>query len=720
MIEILIPTVTAIITLVFACAVMLKESRNLSNRLLSIGALSVLICLTGIIGLQITNSTKMVALWSRLILFAIAIFPPIGIAFCKSFLRTNIAEFQRSGQGVTWLYSIISLFFIILLPGRGIVRNLLLSQNGITFEFTILGKLLILYFIIALIHIAVNLEPIIVTNFQKTTKNVKRVAISYIATLLFLIAAGTQIILGATLPIWIVWIACGLVAMVFVTYGFFEFQKTLEGIYFSSRVVYSSFILLGTGIYFVLLGVSGYFFKNTGSDWGNQLIIFSTIGVFIIFFITLFSTRIKIRIQSFWRRNIYQKKFDFREEWQQFSKKISYNLEIPSISENLVHHVASLFRINEGALYLNTTQDRIYELVAALKKKSNFPQKITLNENYLEIFNVKTGARKNARSLKLDECFDKSLQSIFSSTLPLVVEQELLGILCFGQMEELKQEELELISLFVDQAALAIHNQQLTSKLIEVKALESVHKISSFVIHDLRNHVSILSMLVENSPKYAHRLDFRQNMIDTLEKTVHDMKELISKISISKNKPVQTNAPLSINDLIHNVLTELKTQKSENIKIKEEFSDVPLIFGDKDNFITLVRNLSINAIEAMANGGDITVKTQYFDGSNNGTCKDDTSYKRVELHFADTGTGMAEDFLLNKIFHPFCSTKKEGLGIGLFQCKEIVGSLGGQIHVKSKLGMGTIFTISLPAIEDSYFNKRGRKIACEIKTDIYN
>ncbi len=81
---------------------------------------------------------------------------------------------------------------------------------------------------------------------------------------------------------------------------------------------------------------------------------------------------------------------------------------------------------------------------------------------------------------------------------------------------------------------------------------------------------------------------------------------------------------------------------------------------------------------------------------------------------------MAEDFLLNKIFHPFCSTKKEGLGIGLFQCKEIVGSLGGQIHVKSKLGMGTIFTISLPAIEDSYFNKRGRKIACEIKTDIYN
>ncbi|MFQ5639886.1 MAG: ATP-binding protein [bacterium] len=524
---------------------------------------------------------------------------------------------------------------------------------------------------------------------------------SYIAATLFLIATGTQILLGAHLPIWMVWVACGLVASVFVTYGIFEFKRTFDRIYVSSQIIYSSILLIGTGTYFVFLGISGYFFRASHRDWSNHhLLILSTLGVFIIFLMTLFSTKIKTRIQSFWRRSIYQKKFDFREEWQHFSRMLANTLDISAMAENLISHTVRLFRIKHAALYLMGQDDGIFDFVAGSQNKSPMPQKLTLDE-----------------SSKLEWDLDEAFRSNFSAALPLIVERKRLGVLFFRQPEKLRQEEFDLLSLFVDQAALAIYNLQLTSKLFEAKALQSVHKLSSFVIHDLRNHVSMLSMLLENSKKYAQRPDFRRDMMDTLESTVQDMKHLISKISISGDKSINTQAPLFINELVRKVIRELKVPKLDKVEIVEEYSIVPSVYGDETTFTALVRNLCLNAIEAMPAGGVVTVKTHCLDSSQNGALGDHKVNRDVEILVNDTGIGMSQEFIRDHVFHPFWSTKQNGLGIGLFQCKEIVESLGGRIRVDSRLGKGTTFTVSLPAMREAS-DERNEPIAKKLETEL--
>ena len=101
----------------------------------------------------------------------------------------------------------------------------------------------------------------------------------------------------------------------------------------------------------------------------------------------------------------------------------------------------------------------------------------------------------------------------------------------------------------------------------------------------------------------------------------------------------------------------------------------------------------------MPRGGTLTIETKCILSSSNEDQSTDNQKQYVEIRFMDSGTGMSEEFVRDKLFHPFSSTKKFGFGIGLFHCKEIVNALGGHIEVTSIVNQGTVFTISLPVLE---------------------
>ena len=102
----------------------------------------------------------------------------------------------------------------------------------------------------------------------------------------------------------------------------------------------------------------------------------------------------------------------------------------------------------------------------------------------------------------------------------------------------------------------------------------------------------------------------------------------------------------------------------------------------------------INAAEALPNGGAIHILTKQLNGD--ASSKNNVNETQIEIVIADTGTGMTEDFLNNHLFKPFKTTKKKGLGIGLYHCREIINAHGGTIEVESKLNEGTRFKVILP------------------------
>jgi signal transduction histidine kinase len=136
-----------------------------------------------------------------------------------------------------------------------------------------------------------------------------------------------------------------------------------------------------------------------------------------------------------------------------------------------------------------------------------------------------------------------------------------------------------------------------------------------------------------------------------------------------------------LNKLVTDALGELRLSRA--VRVLTEFEDLPPVPADREHLKSVVANLVLNAAEAMDDGGLIRVRTEH-------------QGQRVLVSVTDSGCGMSESFIRERLFRPFQSTKKKGLGIGLFQCRAIVQAHGGGIQVTSEPQKGTTFIVSLP------------------------
>jgi signal transduction histidine kinase len=119
------------------------------------------------------------------------------------------------------------------------------------------------------------------------------------------------------------------------------------------------------------------------------------------------------------------------------------------------------------------------------------------------------------------------------------------------------------------------------------------------------------------------------------------------------------------------------------VELTRALRPVPAVVADRDQIQSVVTNLVLNARDALTSGGAIRVSTEYQD-------------ERVTLSVTDNGCGMSQTFINQSLYRPFQSTKKKGLGIGLFQTRAIVQAHGGSMHVESEPGKGTTFVVTLP------------------------
>jgi putative PEP-CTERM system histidine kinase len=211
-----------------------------------------------------------------------------------------------------------------------------------------------------------------------------------------------------------------------------------------------------------------------------------------------------------------------------------------------------------------------------------------------------------------------------------------------------------------------------------------VARVSSFVLHDLKNMTSTLSLMLDNANEYIDDPEFQQDMIGTLKSTVNKMKSLMDRLKEIPDKQQISAVHSDLAVLAEDVLRELPKLNGA-VRITKELKKAPAMV-DTEEIKKVLLNILLNAIEATApSGGDIFIETGTEEGF---------SFIRV----SDTGSGMTEEFMKEHLFKPFRTTKKKGLGIGLYQCKQIVEAHKGTIKVKSAHNSGTEVTILIPAV----------------------
>ncbi|NJD62810.1 MAG: GHKL domain-containing protein [Deltaproteobacteria bacterium] len=233
--------------------------------------------------------------------------------------------------------------------------------------------------------------------------------------------------------------------------------------------------------------------------------------------------------------------------------------------------------------------------------------------------------------------------------------------------------------------------------------METFHAFSAFVMHELKNFVSMLSLVVQTAERNFGDPEFRADALASISQTTEKMKRMMDRLAVLSRKLELECTVADLNDVARDALSGLNGALGS--RIVGEFGKIPAVAIDPIQMKKVVTNLVLNAEEAMAAKGEIRLSTTESDG-------------KVVLMVSDTGCGMTRDFIEERLFKPFSTTKSGGFGIGLYQVKGIVEAHGGTIEVESAVGRGSTFRVLLPkeAVEPRNRKPQNRDVLRNHKT----
>jgi putative PEP-CTERM system histidine kinase len=271
--------------------------------------------------------------------------------------------------------------------------------------------------------------------------------------------------------------------------------------------------------------------------------------------------------------------------------------------------------------------------------------------------------------------------------VPLRAGEQNLGVLVLADRVNgaiYTLEELELLKCIGDQMTSVLLNLRLASEVARAKELEAFRTMSAFFVHDLKNAAASLNLMLKNLSVHFDDPAFREDALRGVGNTARRIDEMIARLSALRQRPDSIKVDADLNQLVNEALDRVNGMP--NVELMRELQPLPSILADREQIQSVVTNLVLNARDALGSGGRIQVRTEHRGN-------------RVVLSVVDNGCGMSQAFLKESLFRPFQSTKKKGLGIGLFQSRAIVQAHGGGVHVESEPGKGTTFLVSFPVNE---------------------
>jgi putative PEP-CTERM system histidine kinase len=454
-------------------------------------------------------------------------------------------------------------------------------------------------------------------------------------------------------------------------------------------LLYRSVVVAVLGVYLLMAGVMAWLVNwldvPEALFWSSVAIFVSALGLSAV----LLSEDVRWRIRRFIGVNFYRSKYDYREQWTRFTKRLGSIVTLDDLAPELLGFVTEAVGTPRAVLYVASDAAGCHRLATAVEV-GQAPACLTIPADLgarlvadrVPVPLGDTGGANAARGSAgaLAALRDSDLVLL----VPLVWRNDLVGLMAVGRERTglpYTVEDVELLTTFGEQAAGAIVTARLSERLARTREFEAFHRLTSFVIHDLKNAISALSMLTQNALDHIGDPEFQRDAIHTVSRTAGRIRALLAKLTTDSQEQRMQFEAVDLPALVDDALPPLFAGK--RIRLRKDLRAVPVITGDAEALQEVIQNLALNAIDAVNGDGDVAVET-YSDGDG------------VVFAIADRGCGIPKEFLRSSLFAPFRSTKKGGWGIGLYHAKEIVESHGGTIEVASREGEGTTFRVRLP------------------------
>ena len=459
---------------------------------------------------------------------------------------------------------------------------------------------------------------------------------------------------------------------------------------FSRPAAFYSTSLAMTGAFLVLAAGGGYWVRYFAGEWNEVLFVFATALGVVAIMTVLTSYSIQRRINVLIGKHLFRYKYDYREEWLRLISRLATSTIHHEVYDTSMDAVVEIFRAEGAAVWI---QDGDFFVLQAQKNVNVMLDQFHEHQNSLFIeamqkqewiFLNDLRAGSLGRASALDRHMPEWMLEIpdFWLVFPLINDKALFGFMLLTNTEnsrEMSWEDLDLLKTIGKQIGSFIARHRQAESLTEMRQFSAYNQLSAFLMHDLKNLIAQQSLLVANADKHKDNPEFIEDTINTVRNSVQRMDTLLSKLRVQ-----EPDLPVSL---------ELKQVVVDAIRLCRDRMPVPSLSGTPDDIHVLAdhENLKSVIVNIVSNAQDATDDMGYIDVSFS------QNKRSVSIYIDDNGSGMDQVFIESRLFKPFDSTKQsKGMGIGLFQSREYIKSIGGTISVQSNPGVGTMFVITLP------------------------
>ena len=465
-------------------------------------------------------------------------------------------------------------------------------------------------------------------------------------------------------------------------------------IFISRDVVLHSSLLMVAGAYLFVMALIGYAINFIGGSWGLTvqvvLVALSLVLLIAVFMSSAFRTKIKVFIT----KHFFANQYDYRIEWVALTQALAsspnnlndvYNNALKGLLNAVDYESGVIVKLQGNQVTpvcLHNHQPINDHDISIVRQLSMFCS----DNHWLIDIDAYKSKPFDYDGLQLDR--NDIDEASFQLAIPFFLQDKLWGFALLTATSTdritLNWEVRDYLNAVYEQVSTYVHHYEAAQAVAENAQFAAFNRMSAFVLHDLKNVLAQIDLILSNAQQHKHNPEFIDDTFETLEHTKARMDKMLRQLT--EKKVVESGAE-SVNQLSHLIQSVIEQRCMSFLPVPTmEVVDETDVVVDHDKLSNVIYHLVSNAQQATQDTGMVRIVLDREPGSD---------YQTVKI--IDNGCGMDAAFIANRLFKPFDTTKgNAGMGIGAYDAKNYMTSIGGQLGVQSSVGEGTEFTLHFP------------------------
>jgi putative PEP-CTERM system histidine kinase len=675
--------------------VLYRNPRQQANRWLAAALAAIAVHQGFLLGLLLPIGGVWRIVVYRIAIAVLAVVPAIWLGFGLRF-----AVLKNGGSKSYWRFAPPGLLAAAVVSWTGLATGHVVEpvripgMSGLLFALDTWGRLHFSLFLVALVLVLVHFENLYRHAEGGTRRQIRLLVVGAFVSFGSQIVTTSYILLyGFVHPSYWLYSALGFLAgQALVAFAVIRHRLLDVNFYVSRQVFYRSVTLGLVGGYLFFLALLTECFHRLGTtlDLLTGTLIASLGGAALA--LLLLSEDVRWRAKIFIQTHFYRHKYDYRAEWMEFTHSMAHATTETTVATQTIKRILEVMWVDEAAIYAGNgmgcrvglvVREGFGDLAESLEMPPDgMPDRRVTSQQASKSAIVATGDSTTLRQGWLSN-------PRIGSVTPLAALDTFVGLLIIGRERSGKPftaDDRLLIEAIAAQAASSMLNARLMLEAAEGRDLQVFAQLAAFLTHDLKNMVTILSGLTDSAKRYMSDPDFQTDAIRSIGEVTGKMRTLLAALTSPGTNGHLKVETIPFSATIKRSVDELRKQLPSRIHLETRLDTLAHVRADPEQLQSVLRNLVLNAVDAIPECGTILIETGEVD-------------RYAVLAVNDNGKGMSREFIERRLFRPLQTTKASGLGIGLYQCRHIIQSYGGTLAAESEEGEGTRMTVKLPMAE---------------------